>query len=529
MTKSRKTKHNYNVPPQEIKVLRQTKIDKQWTVTDTDKGLGPAIIETQKLYKTAHAEHLSNPKNYKEITKEHAETLNLSTFHRICKLMIDQPHDEISHKFFVHKLIGDKPNRDQFGKVLPLPSLQLPYFYVLPKVHKTPWKTRPVVSSVSTALEPLSQWIDDQLQQVLHLCPAYLKDSWHLLRKLKDIKQLPHDARLFTADAVSMYSNIPTKHGLEVMKKWFDLHRNHLPKDYPVKRILEGLTIVMNFNVFTYGNRYFQQLNGTAMGTPCACAYATIYYSYHEETQLVHTYQSPKPIMYVRLIDDALVIMRHTQDNCQKFITKMNQFKDSTNNGLEWEAESPSKQVNFLDLTLHTNAHNVIETKTYQKAMNLYLYRPPTSNQPQAMLKGMIYSTLHRYLWQNAQPQDFLRFTIKLLCDLERRGHSTDKLLKMFQQTIVKLQKSKMPQQKIKKQHKKSNNCFLHVTFHRQNPSSKIIQQAFQEHCVPAFEKHHLNIKRLIIAQHGSASISQMVKVNRLPETENTTLAMGEC
>ncbi len=95
--------------------------------------------------------------------------------------------------------------------------LQLPYFYALPKAHKSPWKTRPVVSGVSTIVEPLSQWIDTQLQRVIHLCPSYLKDGWQLVRTLRDMTNLPPDAVCYTADAVSMYSNIDTDHALETI------------------------------------------------------------------------------------------------------------------------------------------------------------------------------------------------------------------------------------------------------------------------------------------------------------------------
>ena len=511
--------------PDHIKLLKQTKKDNYWSIVDTDKGLGPAIIETKKLYKIADEEHLSNTTNYRELSKENAERINISTFHRICKLMIDKPHDEESHKFFTHRLIGAQPKRDQFQRVLPLPHLQLPYFYVLPKVHKKPWKTRPVVSSVSTALEPLSQWIDDQLQKVIHLCPAYLKDSWHLLNKLKKLPSLPPDARLFTVDAVAMYANIPTQHGLEIIEKWLHLHFNQLPTNYPIKRILEGLTIVMNYNIFSYGNRYFQQKNGTAMGTPCACTFATIYYSYHEETELIHIYKLPKPLFYGRLIDDALVILRHTLNNYNHFCSKMNQFKDIlTLQGLEWEAETPSKTVNFLDLTITIDEQGQLLTKTYQKPMNLYLYRPPTSNQPTSILNGMIYSTLHRYLWQNSMTSDFLRVAFKFLMDLERRGHQTSKLLKLFQQAIKKLATSKMPniQTSLPTAPTTTNRCFLHLTFHRQNPPNRIIQTAFTEHCLPTFEKHNIPITNMTIANHSSQSISQSVKVNRLTASTNT-------
>jgi hypothetical protein len=117
--------------------------------------------------------------------------------------------------------------------------LRLPYFYLLPKIHKIPWKTRPVVSGVSTVNEPLSKWIDIQLQQVIHLCPAYLKDSWQLQRELRELQPLPPDAICFMADAVWMYTNIDNQHGIETIGRWLNLHRANLPTDFPSLKIIQ--------------------------------------------------------------------------------------------------------------------------------------------------------------------------------------------------------------------------------------------------------------------------------------------------
>ena len=39
------------------------------------------------------------------------------------------------------------------------------------------------------------------------------------MRKLEKIR-LPPNTKLFTSDAVSMYTNIETEHGLDIMNKW---------------------------------------------------------------------------------------------------------------------------------------------------------------------------------------------------------------------------------------------------------------------------------------------------------------------
>jgi hypothetical protein len=145
----------------------------------------------------------------------------------------------------------------------------------------------PCCQRFASVPKSLSKWIDLHLQQVIHLCPAYLQDTWQLLRDLRSLGCLPADTVVFTADAVSMYTNINTDHALEVFQLWFDLHSMELPPGYPVTKILDGLSLIMHCNVFSFGNRYFHQINGTAMGTPCTCAYATIYYSYHKETSLL--------------------------------------------------------------------------------------------------------------------------------------------------------------------------------------------------------------------------------------------------
>ena len=87
---------------------------------------------------------------------------------------------------------------------------------------------------------------------------------------------------MFTMDATSMYTNIETDHGLEVIEEFIAMHENELPEGFPRQLILQALHLVMKNNIFEFGSSHFKQLNGTAMGTPPACIYATLYYALHE-------------------------------------------------------------------------------------------------------------------------------------------------------------------------------------------------------------------------------------------------------
>jgi hypothetical protein len=113
------------------------------------------------------------------------------------------------------------------------------------KGTQTPWATQPVVSKVSSIQEAFSIWIDIQLQQVLYLCPAYLKYSWHFLDHLKTQAALPANSTIFTANAIGVYCNINTEHTLSIIMQWFDFHSSEIHSSYPCEKVLKGLRIIM--------------------------------------------------------------------------------------------------------------------------------------------------------------------------------------------------------------------------------------------------------------------------------------------
>ena len=144
---------------------------------------------------------------------------------------------------------------------------------------------------------------------------SYFKNTLELKKKLLDLN-LPRNARLFTADAVSMYTNIPTHTALNLIGKYLNQYQRKHNNEYPKDAVRAGLRLVMTMNIFTFGDLTLKQLNETAMGTPPAPPYATIYYRIHEEKFLPHHAQ--RVIFYRRFIDDVIGIWcphnNHEQD-----------------------------------------------------------------------------------------------------------------------------------------------------------------------------------------------------------------------
>ena len=120
---------------------------------------------------------------------------------------------------------------------------------------------------------------------------VYVKDSQQVLDEVKTLN-LPPNAQLFTCDANAMYNNIDTDHAITVITWWLtDLDTQHqTPLFFPLEAVIDAMKIIMKNNIFEFGDCYFLQLLGTAMGTLSAVMWATIYYAYHEVKTLIPKY-----------------------------------------------------------------------------------------------------------------------------------------------------------------------------------------------------------------------------------------------
>jgi hypothetical protein len=98
-------------------------------------------------------------------------------------------------------------NTDPFGTL-----------YLLMKVHNPFFYSRAIISGSESLLQVLGVWADSHLQQFARDRPAYFKSSSDLKIMLDDLV-LPLNTYLFTANAVSMYSNIPTLEGTSIQQR----------------------------------------------------------------------------------------------------------------------------------------------------------------------------------------------------------------------------------------------------------------------------------------------------------------------
>ena len=143
--------------------------------------------------------------------------------------------------------------------------------YLLPKIHKRLVNVlgRPVISNCSTPNEKASEFLDHHLQPIMKSGTSYIKDTNDFLSKLKNLKKVPDNAILVTADVVGLYPSIPHNEGLEVLKKQLD---NFYEKSIPTEDLVKMAELVLKNNYFEFDsngetpniwNSYWHEIRST--------------------------------------------------------------------------------------------------------------------------------------------------------------------------------------------------------------------------------------------------------------------------
>lgn len=449
--------------------------DPTYLFPEADKGLGPCAVKFIQYIEDVLV-HLCNEEIYEQMSEEDA------------LFRADALHTEIKDWLSEYEsLIGKHAHRfisDHISANLDSPFGQ---FYILYKIHKGKgddgkWPTRPVSSDVTSLPHALGKWITETLIPIQVKQQSYFKDSFEL-KTLLDQLAFPPNALLFTADAFSMYTNIKTEPALTSIENHIrnELRMNDRKKD----ALIEAMKLVFRNNLFKFGDTYWRQKSGTAMGTPPAPPYATIFYALHENDMLPRW--STQVPFYKRFIDDVLGIWLTHPDPAQdlalwtEFCADMDKW-----HGLRWKCETPSTSVDFMDLTISL-VDGRLETTLFEKAMNLYLYLPPHSSHPSGVFTGLIFGQVLRVRRLCTHKRDADNKIMEFFHRLLARGHTQETIGPLFDKAEANakayLQLSQEDKEALKQQKASDayHQIFLHLQYHPDDPQSRDIQRLWRE------------------------------------------------
>ena len=177
---------------------------------------------------------------------------------------------------------------------------------------------------------------------------------------------MPKNTILATLDVKSLYTNIPHQEGIQYCLEAIENH--YKPKTpLPLKHIHQMLKFILENNYFTFDDKFYLQIHGTAMGTPFAPNYANIFMT-KIENQILHNAGHYKtPLLWKRFIDDIFIIWPHSEVELLQFLNHINTMHPT----IQFEMEHSKNQVHFLDTTIFINKEQKLESTLYVKPTDI--------------------------------------------------------------------------------------------------------------------------------------------------------------
>lgn len=348
--------------------------NKDITIKKADKGGSVVIMNTADYIHTALT-HLQQTDVYLEQSTDHTREIfdNLNAY-------ILQIENTGHLKHLIAKYI--QPKRPP----------RTPLFYFLPKIHKPNNPPRPIISGCDSPTDRLSNYISKIINPIAQAQPSYLKDTKHFIQIIDKSENLTHDTFLVTADVTSLYTNIPHEEGMSAVIKSLTEHKHILPPHTPRSGIIQNfLHFILKGNHFNFLDKHYLQIQGTAMGTKMAPAYANIFMAHieHSITQqhLEHI------LLWKRYIDDIFFIWHGTHNSLDEFIHKANTHHPS----IKFTFEYSQTEVNFLDTKIYIDKKRKLQTTIYRKPTDKNLILHFDSHHPLHIKRNIIYTQALRY------------------------------------------------------------------------------------------------------------------------------------
>lgn len=298
-------------------------------------------------------------------------------------------------------------------------------FDILPKVHKTPLKGRPIVGSCKCLITNASILLDKLLQPVMQSLPTFIKNSNELITTL----ETSPTTHLLAADITSLYPSIDIQEVLHALR--FTLTN---AKFSNIELIMELTTWVPTNNYIIFNNLHYLQIKGVAMGTNVAVVFSCIYMSYIKQRTLQTCLLSPNfsnPTLNKRFIDD-LILFFNNKYSAEHFVNTLNEQHQN----IKATYEASDTSAVFLDVKIFNgkrfNSFSRLDFNTFQKPINVYQYLPLQSFHPTHVHKAWIVAELRRYLVRTSVHDDFIRIKAFFFFRLYHRRHNSEILNELF-------------------------------------------------------------------------------------------------
>ena len=266
---------------------------------------------------------------------------------------------------------------------------QIPLLYALPKIHKPEVPLRPIVSFTSSPTYSLSKHLVSILSPLVGNTEHHVQNSLDFAQFINK-QTIEKNEVLVSFDVVSLFTKIPTDLAIQAAhKRLLDDTTLDQRTSLTPDEITSLLKLCLNATYFAFRDSFYQQVHGTAMGSPVSVVVADLVMEDVEQRAL-RTYPNP-PKFWKRYVDDTCCILR--SDLVDDFHSHLNTIETNIQFTLEIEAQA---QLPFLDVLILRNPDKSIDTTVFRKPTHTNKYLDFSSHHPIAHKTAVVRTLIHR-------------------------------------------------------------------------------------------------------------------------------------
>ena len=157
-----------------------------------------------------------------------------------------------------------------------------------------------------------------------------------------------------------VYKTVRTPFLGEILTATYHMSCRHRTAMTP-QQVCSLTELCLRSTYFKHEDQFYEQTNGTAMGSPLSPVVAGLFMKDFEQTALVTADREPK--LWLRYVDDTFIIWPHGRTQLVTFLDHLNGLSEKIQFTMEIEEEN---QLPFLDVLVRRN-ENTLTTSVFHK------------------------------------------------------------------------------------------------------------------------------------------------------------------
>lgn len=216
------------------------------------------------------------------------------------------------------------------------------------------------------------------LQPFVWQIPHLLRDTNKFIVKYEGV-DIPYNSLLVTLDFDSLYTSIPYEYIRLVVSVTLD---RRIVKDTPTYFLMKLLDLILDKNYFKFGEQFFYQVSGVAMGSSMALSIANLFmgllkeeYILNSNNNLYHKYN----MHYLQYIDDLIFVLDDAS-----VIGPFCDWINGIHPSISFSCQSHPNCIPFLDTVVYHEL-NKLSVRLYKKGTDCNSYLNYRSFHPQSL------------------------------------------------------------------------------------------------------------------------------------------------